>query len=147
MSVQLELPRSNAMKPIKPPANKWPRKCRTKFCRHSVWKHHKSPFCSKCTSKRYRERYPLHRRYYHIKYTAKARLVAFLLSREQFVAWCRSVGYSGNGGKTADCPSVDRIDPKRGYEVGNLQLLTVGQNSRKSFIERKLMAYYGETVS
>lgn len=39
--------------------------------------------------------------------------------------------YKRYGGKRKHAPSIDRIDNTKGYVIGNLQFLTVGENSRK----------------
>jgi len=39
--------------------------------------------------------------------------------------------YKERGFKFIDAPSVDRINPEKGYELDNIQWLTTSQNSRK----------------
>lgn len=46
-----------------------------------------------------------------------------------YYAWIES------GRKRAMTPTIDRIDPRRGYEIDNLQWLTLSQNSRKGTFE------------
>lgn len=62
-----------------------------------------------------------------------------LLPREEFLSWAekdetfhklfdvwRDAGYPA-----ALSPSIDRINPSKGYELGNIQWLSLGDNSRK----------------
>lgn len=112
----------------------WPRKCARKFCRHTVCRHHHNTTCSRCRARDYAERYPLHRRYYQLKFRAKERGVPFHLSRDYFLEFCAAHGYEGRGGKKANSPSIDRIDAAKGYQPGNLQILTISLNSRKAWI-------------
>lgn len=63
---------------------------------------------------------------------------------EQFIEWGLSQPslitlldrWRDRGYSFAERPSIDRIDAARGYELGNMQFLTVRENSRKGQTER-----------
>lgn len=50
--------------------------------------------------------------------------------------------YIASGKKRSLAPSVDRIDNRRGYSLDNIQIITVGENSRKAVGER-MFSYRG----
>lgn len=39
--------------------------------------------------------------------------------------------WESNGFNRKDCPSIDRMDNKRGYEPDNMQWLPLSENSQK----------------
>lgn len=59
-------------------------------------------------------------------------------TREEFKEWASEQKglhilhkeWSITGNKLKDCPSIDRIDPTRGYTVGNMRWITHSENSR-----------------
>lgn len=60
---------------------------------------------------------------------------------EFFKKFCVGTGYAELKGKTASSLSIDRVDETRGYEPGNIQILTLSDNSRKAHVDKKLAAY------
>lgn len=62
-----------------------------------------------------------------------------ILDRNDFYEWALSCpefhelydGWAASGYQCGESPSVDRIDPDRGYVVGNMQWLTHRANSAK----------------
>lgn len=48
----------------------------------------------------------------------------------------RGIALIGPNGRCAGGPTVDRIDPKRGYEIGNMQILTNSENSAKMHADK-----------
>lgn len=62
-----------------------------------------------------------------------------LLSREEFYDWAKSSpefirlynDWVDSGYERKLAPTVDRIDPKLGYQLGNMQWLTHSENSRR----------------
>src|SRR5690349_3320402 len=62
-----------------------------------------------------------------------------LLTKESFYAWALADRefhrlyrkWVESGYQRALAPSVDRVDPKRGYEIGNMQWVTHSENSRR----------------
>lgn len=90
------------------------------------------------------------KRYAHMKARHDGRATHFshcegkgLLSREDFFEWCKDLNnlavflgiyfdWAQAGFPLGLSPSIDRIDPKQGYVIGNLQWLTFDQNSEKN---------------
>lgn len=68
-----------------------------------------------------------------------------ILSREDFCAWAMASeefhrlydGWVASGYRCGASPSVDRINPDGGYEVGNMEWVTHSENSRRSSIKRQ----------
>ncbi len=95
------------------------------------------PFCFKHRSQIARYRDPVLHQYHRLKQAAKTRRIPFSLTMEEWRAWCRQTGYAHNRtGERADLPSVDRKDDTQGYHIGNIQVLTVSQNSIKELTKR-----------
>ena len=87
--------------------------------------------CHKCRCRRYRANNPIKYAYESIKDSAKKRSISFTISLEDFTDWCNATGYADNKGKYRLTNHCDRIDATKGYEVGNLQLLTERENVQK----------------
>ena len=91
----------------------------------------KDRFCSK-----HRHRYnkwmnPLKYTFYKRKYRAKEREIEWNLTLEEFKEFCDETNYMELKGKMSHSASIDRIDPSKGYEKGNIQILSLGDNTRK----------------
>lgn len=69
--------------------------------------------------------------YNTLKYNAKRRGKQFDISFEYFMKFCIETNYISGKGKTKESYSIDRIDNNLGYIEGNLQILTLGDNTRK----------------
>lgn len=74
-----------------------------------------------------------------LRQNARSRGIEFLLTIEEFDKFCKKTGYLELKGKGADNLSIDRKDFRKGYVYDNLQLLTLAQNSRKRWIDLKIM--------
>jgi len=79
----------------------------------------------------WRTRNPLHAAYSTLRDHAKRRRLAFTLTMEQFAALVVPAGYLTRKGNNQDDLHIDRINPLKGYEHGNLQILTCSENSSK----------------
>ena len=66
---------------------------------------------------------------------AKQRNKVFTLTIEQFQEFCNKTNYLELKGRSRFGASIDRINPGKGYEAGNLQLLTVSDNAKKRWEE------------
>jgi hypothetical protein len=69
--------------------------------------------------------------YAALKHNAKRRHKQFTISFECFKQFCFETNYMAGKGRTKKSYSVDRIKEELGYVEGNLQVLTVSDNSRK----------------
>lgn len=85
---------------------------------------------------RRRETDPIGYRYDKLRQNALRRGKAFRLTRAEFEAWALESGYLTAEGKRNHLKTIDRIDPTRGYELGNIQVLTLEENSRKAHEDR-----------
>lgn len=74
---------------------------------------------------------PMRYAYQTNKDNAKRRGIFWDLTYEEFAEFAYEFDYLDRKGRTKTCWSVDRIIPELGYTKGNLQILTVGDNSRK----------------
>lgn len=66
-----------------------------------------------------------------LRRNARRRGHHFGLTLEYWVQWCNDTGYLTLKGRYKNNCSVDRINPELGYVDGNIQMLTVGDNSSK----------------
>lgn len=62
---------------------------------------------------------------------AKRRGKEFKLTLEEFKTFCDETNYIELKGETKKSDSIDRIDPRKGYEIGNIQVLSLQANSSK----------------
>jgi hypothetical protein len=107
-------------------------RCVTPRCRKAVLPSGKSPYCNRCKARRFKEAHPLKYAFNKLRYRARERGHHFNLSYFQFADLAHKSGWATGRGKTAESLSFDRIDEARGYEVENLQVLTLSENSAKA---------------
>ena len=103
--------------------------CAVRYC--SRTKLSSRSICSRCQRHRRRQNDPIGYTYDLLKQNAKRRGKVFTISKDYFRAFCLSTGYMDGKGKKAESMSIDRIDPSRGYEPGNIQVLSLSANSTK----------------
>jgi hypothetical protein len=73
-----------------------------------------------------------------------------LLPREEFYQWILNdetfkrlyESYVTSGYQRKLAPSVDRLDSSKGYIFGNMEIVTMSENSRRGAIEKSIK-YYG----
>lgn len=113
--------------------------CKNPHCRRkaSSGRH----VCRRCRDRAYRKANPLQAVFNDRRKRARQRGIVWNLSFEEFAAFCLETNYLGLRGKTAGDMSIDRKDETLPYQAGNLQILTVSQNSRK------MHAYRGHVVA
>jgi len=116
--------------PAKPKHKRRPHTCITSFC-------HRDPpvgqsRCCTCASRMWRANNPLKYAYYNLKNRAKQRGHEFTITVEDLRAVINGSNYLETHGRMRDCASIDRIDEFRGYEPGNLRVLTVSENARRA---------------
>ena len=67
-----------------------------------------------------------------------------LLNKEEFYEWSKSnptfhklyAEYKNSGFERKFAPSVDRIDPNKGYSINNMEWVTMSENSTRGSISR-----------
>jgi hypothetical protein len=96
----------------------------------------KKKYCPRHHSQKTREAHPESYFFNLLKQNAKRRGKAFSLSLGDFKKFCADTGYLKNKGKKATSASIDRIDPAKGYELGNIQVLSLSDNSKKMHTDK-----------
>lgn len=105
-------------------------KCKTKYCRTP--NNTKNKICSKCQSRIYKEKLPINAAFQALRANAKRRGKVFTLTLEYFTFFIeQNPVYLEMKGRKAESLHIDRIDERKGYEEGNLQLLPNRINSEK----------------
>lgn len=97
----------------------------------------KKRFCHKHHARFQKETNPAGYFYSLLKQNAKHRGKEFRLTLDEFKQFCSETNYLELKGKTAKSASIDRIDHTKGYEIGNIQLLTLRENSAKRWEDEK----------
>lgn len=111
--------------------------CNRKGCRKPCPPGRKS--CGRCRGREWAERYPLKYAFRNLRGNAKRRGIPFLLTLAEFEKFAIESEYITHRGRTALGYTIDRIDETRGYEVGNIQVLTNSENVRKENARRRLV--------
>ena len=109
------------------------KKCASRGCRHLVFKSGKSPYCSRCRSRRWKARNPAKYAFHHLRNRAGERGHSFTLSFEKFTELWNS-GLAQNHGRGIGFLSIDRIKNDLGYSDDNVRLLLYEVNSRRQFV-------------
>lgn len=110
------------------------KKCRTKFCRGKAHRSGKSPYCSKCRTRRWRDKHPIKYHFHKLRSRARERGHEFRLTLFDYACFWFSTGYGVLRGKTALSLSINRIDNSKGYIPGNIEAITLSENSRRQFV-------------
>lgn len=91
---------------------------------------------------RWRMNSPKKSAYATLRDHARGRGLEFSLSPDYFAGLCDAYAYFDSDAESrGECPSIDRIDPRKGYVPGNVRIVTVSQNSVKAARERHLPGY------
>ena len=123
---------------LNPQRKKRAGKCLTPHCRNVA--RHQRNYCNSCRSRSYDD--PLRRLFRNLKSHAKARGKAFLLEFEEFASAALKAGYLVRAGREPHCMHIDRIDPRRGYESGNIQFISAAENCRKAYLDKRILARF-----
>lgn len=95
----------------------------------------KDRLCARHAHIRYKNNNPVAYTYQMIKCNAKRRGHEFTITLEYFEQWAIDNEYMENKGRLATSMSIDRIDPSKGYVPGNLQPLSLSENTIKQHRE------------
>ena len=87
--------------------------------------------CSPCNYLQKKQSNPVRIAYTSLKCHAKERGKVFTLTLEQFKEFCVKSNYLNCKGIEKFSYHIDRVDETKGYDVGNIQLLTNTENIRK----------------
>jgi len=109
------------------------KRCKAADCFRLQSKTGKSGYCNPCRTARWKESDPFGYAFAKLKFRAKERGHEFKLTLLEYKQICHVSGYIEGKGKTGESLSLDRIDPKKGYEIGNLRVITLSANSRIAF--------------
>lgn len=108
-------------------------KCETKFCRGLCLPSGKSPKFSKCRSRQWRENHPLKYVFQKLRYRAKERGHAFVLTFAEYEKFAIETGYAALKGKSAHSLSIHRKDDAGPYALDNIAAVSLSMNSRLQF--------------
>lgn len=117
---------------------KKPRWCQVLFCKNPSPKYlgiSRDLVCNKCRTKRWKLNNPLRAAFCDVRASALKRRIPFLISFEEFQGFLEGTDYLERKGKCLGDLHLDRIDAQRGYEIGNLQILTALENLHKQHFE------------
>lgn len=92
--------------------------------------------CRSCRHIKDYEKDPVLVVYQKLRSNAKRRGKVFTLTLDYFRQFCADTDYIRLKGISGDSLTIDRIDPWRGYEDGNIQVLTNTENIKKRYTER-----------
>ena len=110
--------------------------CMVKGCRNEVGRKDKFSLCHKHYQYRWRMVNRKRSAYTTLRDHAKQRGLKFTISYDYFLGVTDALGYwSGEG-----VPTIDRVDPTRGYEPGNITVISMSENVAKGNRERHLPA-------
>ena len=88
-------------------------------------------FCNTCRVRKLKTNNPIAFEFNRIKQRARQRGKPFVIMFEDFKQWVMDTDYLNLKGRGKDDGSIDCIVDELGYAKGNLQLLTVSQNTIK----------------
>lgn len=103
-------------------------KCETEYCKKAAKKGY---FCYSCEKRKYADKNPVKYAYQVLRNNAKRRGHRFTITLQDFIRFCVKTKILIGRGRYKDCYSIDRIDESKGYEPGNLQMMTVSANRLK----------------
>jgi len=115
--------------------SKNPELCCVKFCRKHKVEGRK--ICYKHHLLSWRMSHPIRAAYSTLRDHAVRRKVKFTITFDDYKKLVLPTRYIEDKGNTKHDLHIDRIDPLRGYEVGNLQILTCSENSVKGATKDK----------
>jgi hypothetical protein len=110
----------------------------TRNCRHCgrVILGRRGYQCGSCVDKACRNKEPglITRAYANLKASAKRRRKEFLLTKEEFAAFCERTQYHVLRGRSPNSLTVDRIDTNGPYAINNIRVLNHAANSTRDSV-------------
>lgn len=103
--------------------------CDVKHCRRP--RRPTGNLCFQCHNREWRANHPVQYAFHNLKRHAAQRGIRFTLTMEQFETFVNGNDYMNGKGRQPQDLSIDRIECSKGYELGNLQILTKSENSIK----------------
>lgn len=88
-------------------------------------------------SRQYRQNNPLNAAYLNLKHNARRRGKEFSLTLEDFEAFSRPIILHYGKKRNKETFSIDRKDPRKGYNLDNIQILTLEENTKKQHSDRR----------
>lgn len=85
--------------------------------------------CNTCAKRKTRMNNPLKYAFNNVRDCARQRKIPFLLTLEEFKAFCDRTGYLTKKGREFDDLTIDRIDPSKPYQTDNIRALSWIDNS------------------
>lgn len=122
------------------------RLCSTKGCRRTARPNR--TICNTCDKRIWRQKYPMKASFQSLRQNTRRRGKTqnkpkpFTITFEDFEEFCYETEYMKGKGRSKNSHSVDCIIEELGYVRGNLQKLTVSQNSIKENNRRKKVLSY-----
>lgn len=113
--------------------------CSVYRCRRIVARGTRDRVCSHCKMARWRANHPVENAFASVRDRARKKQIPFELTLAEFRQFVSEAGqgYVEGRGPYVGQLHLDRIDPTRGYVIGNLQVLRAEENSRKGAGEDK----------
>ena len=93
--------------------------------------------CCKHRKRRKKENDPIGYTFDTLRSNAKRRGKVFTITLEYFRQFCEDTNYIELKGKSSHSASIDRKKAHLGYEPGNLQVLSLSDNTKKQFEDNK----------
>lgn len=104
--------------------------------------------CGTCAKAEWRASNPERAAYGAQRDKARRRGIKFLLTFEQWWSVVEPSGYMDGRGRLRHCLHIDRIDPSKGYEMGNVRVITAAENcsrvDRSRFVEAKIARWQAQ---
>lgn len=122
---------------------KHPGRCPVKFCRRpsradrAGRKPSAHRLCGRHSKAAWRLNHPTEHAFSNARHHARQRGIVWLITLDEFRLFVEGQGYVDGKGSFKLCLHLDRIDATKGYEVGNLQVLTCTANVTKGNQERR----------
>lgn len=115
--------------------------CWVKHCRNKCGT--KKSICYKHDAIVWRTEHPVEAAYKMVHCSARKRQIKFNLTLDEFKKLIEGTGYIERKGRSTEALHIDRVDPRQGYFVENLQIITCEENlKRRDAVQKKITGFY-----